>query len=448
MSYLTDRRRFLKTTALTGVGVFVSGTAAAEDSKSPNERIRFACIGVGGKGASDSADAKRARRRRGHLRHRRQHAREGRRKSFPEAAKYNDFRKMLDEDGQEHRRGHGQHARSHARPGLGHGHADGQGLLHAKAADAHDLRSPQAGRDRPRDERGHADGQPGHGQQRAAQDGRRGSRRAWWATSRKFTCGRIGRSGRRADRVRPKRRCRRTCTGICGSAPRRSAPTLPAIIRSPGAAGGISAPAPWATWPATRSTCRSWPSTCAIRRPCKPTTSGHNRDSYPKWSIINYDFPANANRPALKMIWYDGGKKPSADLFDGEQVSETGVLLIGDKGKLFAPGDYCEKGYKLLGGADRPEGRVRSSRPATSPNSPARSRAARRPARTFADYCRPADRNDSAGQPGRVGRARRRLAGQEDRVGRQEPQADQRPGSRSDRHARLSRGLQAVGVAR
>ena len=60
MSYLTDRRRFLKTTALTGVGVFVSGTAAAEDSKSPNERIRFACIGVGGKGSGDSADAKRA----------------------------------------------------------------------------------------------------------------------------------------------------------------------------------------------------------------------------------------------------------------------------------------------------------------------------------------------------------------------------------------------------
>ena len=27
------------------------------------------------------------------------------------------------------------------------------------------------------------------------------------------------------------------------------------------------------------------------------------------------------------------------------------MLVIGDKGKLFAPGDYCEKGYKLLAGA-------------------------------------------------------------------------------------------------
>jgi hypothetical protein len=55
------------------------------------------------------------------------------------------------------------------------------------------------------------------------------------------------------------------------------------------------------------------------------------------------------------MVWYDGGKKPSPDLFEGEQVTETGVLLIGDKGKLFAPGDYCEKGYKLLAGATEKE---------------------------------------------------------------------------------------------
>jgi predicted dehydrogenase len=47
-------------------------------------------------------------------------------------------------------------------------------------------------------------------------------------------------------------------------------------------------------------------------------TSGHNRDSYPKWSIITYDFPANDNRGACKMVWYDGGKKPSPDLIDGE----------------------------------------------------------------------------------------------------------------------------------
>jgi hypothetical protein len=52
------------------------------------------------------------------------------------------------------------------------------------------------------------------------------------------------------------------------------------------------------------------------------------------------------------MTWYDGGKLPPAELFDGEPVSKTGVLLIGERGKLFAKGDYCEFGYKLLGGAN------------------------------------------------------------------------------------------------
>ena len=38
------------------------------------------------------------------------------------------------------------------------------------------------------------------------------------------------------------------------------------------------------------------------------------------------------------------------ELFDDEQITKTGVLLIGDKGKLLAPGDYCERGYKLFSG--------------------------------------------------------------------------------------------------
>ena len=282
MSYLTDRRRFLKTTALTGVGVFVSGTAAAEDSKSPNERIRFACIGVGGKGTSDSADAKRARRRRGHLRHRRQHAGEGRRKSFPKAHTLQRLPQDARRDGQEHRRGHRQHARPHARPGRGHGHADGQGLLHAEAADAHDLRSPQARRDRPRDERRHADGQPGHVVHAAAQDGRRDSRRACWATSRKSTSGRIGRSGRRADRVRPKRRCPSNVHWDLWLGPAPYRPYAPGYH-----------PFAWRGWWDFGSGALGDMACHTVNMPfmaldlrdpmaVQATTSGHNRDSYPE----------------------------------------------------------------------------------------------------------------------------------------------------------------------
>mgnify|MGYP001568324802 CR=1 FL=1 len=39
-------------------------------------------------------------------------------------------------------------------------------------------------------------------------------------------------------------------------------------------------------------------------------SSGVNNETAPKWSIIHYEFPAHADQPAVKMVWYDGGKKP------------------------------------------------------------------------------------------------------------------------------------------
>ena len=59
MSRHTSRRDFMKATTAAGIGFWVAGGARAEESKSANERIRFACIGVGGKGSSDSKDASR-----------------------------------------------------------------------------------------------------------------------------------------------------------------------------------------------------------------------------------------------------------------------------------------------------------------------------------------------------------------------------------------------------
>ena len=38
----------------------------------------------------------------------------------------------------------------------------------------------------------------------------------------------------------------------------------------------------------------------------------NNNQSYPTWSIITYHFPAKGDRPAVKMVWYDGGKLPPA----------------------------------------------------------------------------------------------------------------------------------------
>ena len=33
-------------------------------------------------------------------------------------------------------------------------------------------------------------------------------------------------------------------------------------------------------------------------------------ESAPSWEIIRYEFPARRDMPALKLTWYDGGKRP------------------------------------------------------------------------------------------------------------------------------------------
>jgi predicted dehydrogenase len=78
-------------------------------------------------------------------------------------------------------------------------------------------------------------------------------------------------------------------------------------------------------------------------------TSGHNKDSYPKWSVITFDYPALENRPAVKLIWYDGGKRPDTELFEHKPWDVNGSLFVGEKGKLYAPGGRGEDPIYLLG---------------------------------------------------------------------------------------------------
>ena len=354
MSYLTDRRRFLKTTALTGVGVFVAGTAAAEDSKSPNERIRFACIGVGGKGSSDSGDAK------GHgdvvaicdiddstLE-------KAASKSFPNAAKYNDFRKMLDEMGKS------IDAVTVSTPDHMHAPASALAMRMGKGCFTQKPLTHTIYEARKL-------GEIAREMKVATQMGNQGtSFTPLRKTAAVIGAGAIG--GVKEVHVWTNR----PIWPQGGSRPPEA--PVPANVhwdlwlgpapQRPYAPGYH--PFAWRGWWDFGTGALGDMACHTVNMPFMaldlrdPTgvqaeTSGHNKESYPKWSIITYDFPANGTRGAVTMKWYDGGKKPGPELFDGEQVSETGVLLIGDKGKLFAPGDYCEKGYKLLGGASDPK---------------------------------------------------------------------------------------------
>ena len=77
-------------------------------------------------------------------------------------------------------------------------------------------------------------------------------------------------------------------------------------------------------------------------------TSGHNSETYPGWCVINFEFPAIGDRPALKMVWYDGKQRPDVSLLEGEEPNISGALVVGDKGKLYSWGDYGDN-WKLIG---------------------------------------------------------------------------------------------------
>ncbi len=102
MANKTTRRTFVKSTAALGLGCWVAGGVSAKQSRSALEEIRFGCVGVGGKGSSDSAAAN----------NQQAHGSkvvavcdiddgtlEGVKKKFPGAKHFNDFRVMLEKMG-------------------------------------------------------------------------------------------------------------------------------------------------------------------------------------------------------------------------------------------------------------------------------------------------------------------------------------------------------------
>ena len=60
-----------------------------------------------------------------------------------------------------------------------------------------------------------------------------------------------------------------------------------------------------------------------------------NNETFPEWSVITYYFPAKGKRLAVKMTWYDGGKKPSnPPELKGRELKGNGILFVGSKGKI------------------------------------------------------------------------------------------------------------------
>ncbi len=89
----------MKTTAATGIGFWVAAGVKAADSKSPNEAIAMASIGIGGKGSSDSEDAGNSGRMVAICDVDQKRLNSMGEERFPDAKRYTDFRKMLEEMG-------------------------------------------------------------------------------------------------------------------------------------------------------------------------------------------------------------------------------------------------------------------------------------------------------------------------------------------------------------
>lgn len=375
----SNRRKFMQTTAASGVGFWVAAGLRAEESKSPNEKIRIACVGIDGKGASDSEDA----------------GRHGdvvaicdvddiklnaAAKKFEYAKKYNDFRKMFDEMGSS------IDAVTVSTPDHCHAVIAAMAMSLGKHCFC----------------------------QKPLTHSIWEARRLGDIAREKKVATQMGNQGTAADSLR--RAASIISSGALGNVkevhvwtnrpiwPQGGGRPEPSEVKQGLHWEEWLGPAPYRPYGAGYHpfAWRGWwdfgtgalgDMAChtvnmpymalALRDPIsvQARTSGHNRDSYPKWSTIDFQFPANDKRPAVKMTWYDGGdagEKPPKHLFGGanptastclvigdkqayakefeagRHPASSGCLVIGDKGSLYAPGDYAERQIILTGGISDP----------------------------------------------------------------------------------------------
>ncbi len=75
-----------------------------------------------------------------------------------------------------------------------------------------------------------------------------------------------------------------------------------------------------------------------------------NAETFPAWAHIQYMYAARGDAPACTLHWYEGKKDgktvlPPEELLGkllkkGQRLSDSGAILVGDKGVLFSPNDY------------------------------------------------------------------------------------------------------------
>ena len=352
MSHQPTRRKFLKTTAAAGVGYFVAAGVSPKQSRAAIETINFACIGVGGKGSSDSNDAGRS----GNIvaacdidAKRLDESRVVRK--FTKARKFYDWRKMLDEVGKsidavtvstpDH---------THA-PAAAHAMQLGKHCFVQKPL-THTLYEARFLSKLARDNKLATQ----MGNQGTAHDGLRKAA----ALIQAGAIGNVSEVHVWTNRpVWPQSKDIKIPT-----------PEVPEYVHWDEWIGAAEMrpyspayhPFKWrgfwdfGTGALGDMACHTMNMpfmALDLRNPTsvQATTAGHDNNVYPAWSEITYEFPANDKRGALKLFWYDGGKLPPDSLFGGKKPKNSGCLIIGDKGRVYTPDDYGAQ-FQLSGGAE------------------------------------------------------------------------------------------------
>ena len=63
----------------------------------------------------------------------------------------------------------------------------------------------------------------------------------------------------------------------------------------------------------------------------------NNDFSFPTASTVRFKYPASGKRPAVELVWYDGGMRPATPEeleMDNEELPIEGMMFVGSKGKI------------------------------------------------------------------------------------------------------------------
>ncbi|NQT84717.1 Gfo/Idh/MocA family oxidoreductase [bacterium] len=341
-----SRREMLRKTALAGVGLWAARRSVWADIKSPNEKLNVAIIGAGGQGGGNTGavasenivalcdvDERRA---------------AGTFQRFPKAKRYADFRKMLDEihkqvDAVVVSTPDHTHAVA-AVPAMKLGkHAYCEKPLTRTVYEARMMREAAAEHNVVTQ----------MGNQGSASEGlRRAVEMAWAGVAGEVREAHVWFGGGNSPQDRPKDQPP-VPAGLhwdlwLGPAPYR--PYHPTY-----------APASWRNWRAfgtgslgdfgchtmnlafralrldllwNPSRLDKSPSQVLIR--VEAEASEVHPETYSRWVIVRYEFPARGKLPPIKVTWYNGGPKPPQDLLLGHPMTGSGCLLVGSKGAIFS----------------------------------------------------------------------------------------------------------------